>query len=77
MTLIRFTTDQNGVETISHLVYLRSIADAIVRWHINALRAVAAALNERTVLAGLEIESLVKASRCHCHRGWGPPRASA
>ena len=68
--------DYDREVVLRHLVYLRAIADSIVGWHTNTLPAVAGALDARTVVPGADIDALVKASRCGCHRDWGPSRAS-
>jgi hypothetical protein len=61
----------------TRLSYLRLVATQVVDYHMNAIRAVATAAYRQTVVPGPQVEALVKASRCLCHREWGPPRAVA
>ena len=57
-----------------HVGYLRVRALRVVERHRHALRAVAEALYERTVLTGAEVVAIVEQFRCSCHL-WGPPSA--
>jgi hypothetical protein len=46
--------DHEGMVVATHLVWLRQVAEALVRNHLHAVRS-------------LEIQAIWRSSRCHCH----------
>ena len=73
--IARSLNDLDAHVAEAHLAYLRLVAEAFVRRHVHAIRAVAQALLTHTVLDGSQVEELVRGSRCACH-GWAaaPPK---
>jgi hypothetical protein len=55
----------------AHLAYLTARASAIVRKHPRQIRALAERLYRDTVVAGPQVERIVKWWLCACHNDWG------
>lgn len=51
----------------AHIYYLAAVANELVSRHRHAINAVAAALLEKTVLMGSDVERIAASNRCICH----------